>query len=81
MCGRTGTVERHHVFGGIYRKHSEQFKEYCVINLCPECHRFIHSSKGAETKRQLQCDIQYLAMDGNEWTLRDWMLLFGKSWI
>lgn len=81
LCGKTGTVERHHVFGGIYRRHSEDYKEYCVVNLCPECHRYIHSSKGVETKRQMQCDIQYLAMDGNDWDLNMWLQIFGKSWI
>ena len=51
------------------------------MNLCPECHRYIHSSKGVETKRQLQCDVQYLTMDANEWDLNMWIQIFGKSWI
>lgn len=50
-------------------------------HVCPECHRHIHSSKGWEDKQQLQCDIQYEVMDANGWTVRDWLKLWGKSWI
>lgn len=80
LCGKHGIMERHHVFGGVYRKTSDRI-EGCVVTLCPECHRHIHSSKGWEDKQQLQCDIQYEVMDANEWTVRDWLKLWGKSWI
>lgn len=51
------------------------------MDLCPSCHRYIHSSKGVETKRQLQCDIQYQVMDANEWDLNWWLLIWNKSWL
>lgn len=79
LCGRVGPTEVHHVFSGSYRKRSDEFG--ATVNLCPECHRYIHSGKGVEAKRQLQCEVQYEVMDANEWTLRDWFLIFGKSWI
>ena len=79
LCGRVGYTHRHHVFGGRFRNASERYG--CVVDLCPECHQYIHSGKGVETKRQLQCDIQYLKMDENGWTQRDWMTMFGRSWI
>lgn len=79
LCGKVGPTERHHVFGGSYRQLSEEYG--CVVDLCPACHRHIHSSKGTEDRRQLQCDIQYQTMDANEWDLNWWLLIFNKSWL
>ena len=79
LCGRIGPTEVHHVFPGAYRKLSDEYG--AVVLLCPECHRYIHSGKGVEDKRQLQCDVQYEVMDANEWDLNMWLQIFGKSWI
>ena len=79
LCGKTCRTERHHVFGGPYRKLSEEYG--AVVDLCPECHRYIHSGKGVEDRRQMQCDIQYQVMDANEWDLNWWLLIFNKSWL
>lgn len=36
FCGRTDTIERHHIFGGPYRKASE--RHGLVVDLCHYCH-------------------------------------------
>lgn len=36
MCGRYGPTEKHHVFGGANRAHSEKDKLY--VHLCHACH-------------------------------------------
>lgn len=79
LCGRVGFTHRHHVFSGVYRNASERYG--CVVNLCPSCHNYVHSSSGAETKQQLQCDIQFLKMEENGWNKNEWLARFGKSWI
>lgn len=79
LCGRIGPTEEHHVFSGSYRRLSDEYG--ATVRLCPECHRYIHSGKGVEDKRQLQCDVQYEVMDANGWDLNMWLQIFGKSWI
>ena len=79
LCGKVGVTERHHVYSGSYRKTADRLG--LVIDLCPECHRFIHSGKGAETKQQIQTDIQFQYMERNGWTKEQWLSQFGKSWI
>jgi hypothetical protein len=37
ICGRTGWIERHHIFNGTaYRKKSEQYG--LTVHLCHRCH-------------------------------------------
>ena len=79
LCGRVGPTETHHVFAGAYRQLSDRYG--ATVTLCHSCHRYIHSGKGVEDKRQLQCDVQYEVMDANEWGLNMWLQIFGKSWI
>lgn len=79
LCGKIGPTEEHHVFSGSYRKLSDKYG--ATVRLCPKCHSYIHSGKGYEDKRQLQCDVQYELMDANEWDLNQWLQIFGKSWI
>ena len=48
MCGRYGRTERHHIFGGANRKHSEE--DGLVVRLCHFCHNEppngVHFNKG-----------------------------------
>ena len=36
MCGSNDWIERHHIFGGAYRKKSE--RDGLVVDLCHYCH-------------------------------------------
>lgn len=60
LCGREGLhLERHHVFGGPFRKKSEKWG--MVAYLCPECHRALHfSAKGRELKDRLRKEYQLI---------------------
>lgn len=63
LCKRCGYTERHHIFGGSNRKHSERYD--LVVDLCPMCHRegkqAAHRSK--ETMRLLHEYGQRLWME------------------
>lgn len=79
ICGKVGLTETHHVFGGSYRQLSDDFG--LTVELCPACHRFIHSGKGVKTRRQLQHDIQQAAMEKFGWNVNYWISIFAKSWL
>lgn len=79
LCGKRGFVHIHHVYGGSYRKTSELFG--LTVELCPACHEFVHSSRGTETRRQLQHDEQQAYMDKMGWNVNYWISIFGKSWL
>lgn len=79
LCGRIGFMNTHHVFGGSYRKLSDYYG--ATVTLCPECHRYIHSAQGVEDKEQLQFEIQTELMDAYNWTIRDWLNIWNKSWL
>lgn len=40
LCGRTGTLQRHHCLHGSRRKMADRYD--LTVYLCPECHRRLH---------------------------------------
>ena len=50
MCGDVA-YHTHHLFGGPCRKASD--KRGLTIRLCPDCHAYLHSSRGAKTMKYL----------------------------
>jgi predicted HNH restriction endonuclease len=79
FCGKRGFVHVHHVYGGSYRKTSDLLG--LTVELCPECHRYVHSAEGVEARRQLQHDVQQEYMDKMDWNVNRWISIFGKSWL
>ena len=79
LCERYGVTEIHHCLSGSYRQLADKYG--LTVNLCPDCHRFIHSGAGAETKRRMAATAQQKAMERNGWTLEAWMRIFQKSWL
>lgn len=85
LCHRNGygdPLDKHHVFGGVNRRKSEQYG--AVVYLCHNrCHEngpgAVHRS--AETARRLHEEWQRILMDENGWTIGDFRLEFGKSYI
>lgn len=81
LCKRHGHTERHHIFGGSNRKHSERYG--LVVSLCPMCHRegkqAAHRSK--ETMQQLHEYGQRLWMEQNSGSVEDFRAIFGKSYL
>ena len=85
LCGRNGNgdrLERHHIFGGVNRKHSEKYG--LVVYLCGErCHRNGEYSahRNAEVAAYLHRYGQEKAMKENDWTVEQFREIFGKSYI
>ena len=85
LCGANGSddpLEAHHVFPGMLRKKSERYG--LVVDLCGNrCHRLgkyaVH--KNRETARALKAAAQKACMEENGWSLEDWHIVFGKSYI
>ena len=77
LCGRNGTAEpldKHHIFGGAYRKKSEKYG--LTVYLCHgSCHIFgekaVHSCR--ETMDELHRYGQKMAMERMGWTKEDFM--------
>lgn len=85
LCGRNGAgdpLDRHHIFGGAYRKKSEQYGLW--VPLCHDrCHVYgpdaAHQSK--ETRRELHRYGQRKAMADNGWTVEDFIREFGRNYL
>lgn len=85
LCGANGAadpLDRHHIFGGPYRKKSEKYG--LVVYLCHnKCHIFgpgsAHQSK--ETMDLLHKYGQRMAMQRNGWTVEDFIKEFGRNYI
>lgn len=85
LCGRNGSVDpldRHHIFGGAYRKKSEKYG--LVVDLCHDsCHIFGRNSahNNPEVMRYLHQYGQIKAMRENNWTKADFIREFGKNYL
>lgn len=86
LCGKTdyglNRLERHHIFGGVNRKKSEQYG--LIVYLCGEtCHRngprAVH--RNADTMKSLHEYGQRKAMRQNGWTVDDFRAVFGKNYL
>lgn len=85
LCGRDGSwepLDRHHIFGGTYRKKSEKYG--LVVYLCHRtCHIFgkkaAHNCAG--TMLALKQYGQKKAMQEQGWTTEDFIREFGKNYL
>ena len=85
LCGRNGTAEpldKHHIFGGAYRKKSEKYG--LTVCLCHNsCHIFgeraVHNCR--ETMEALHKYGQKLAMEQQGWTKEDFIREFGRNYL
>lgn len=55
-CGKWDYLECHHVFEGSNRSASTKYG--LMVDLCPACHRKIHSGKGWQMRKTLHEDFQ-----------------------
>lgn len=84
LCGANGAsdpLDRHHIFGGPYRKKSEKYG--LVVYLCHnKCHIFgpnsAHQSK--ETTLLLHKYGQKVMMENYGWTTERFIREFGKNY-
>lgn len=85
LCGANGSqdhLDRHHIFGGPFRKKSEKYG--LVVYLChKKCHIFgpnaAHQNKS--TMDQLHKYGQRRAMLENGWTVEDFIKEFGRNYL
>ena len=81
FCGATRGLETHHVFGGAYRKKSEQLG--LTVRLCHNCHNepplgVHHNAVQMNILHQVG---QRAAMAANEWSTDDFIRKFGKNYL
>ena len=85
ICGRNGAedpLDRHHIFGGAYRKKSEKYG--LVVYLChAKCHVFAPSAVHQNSRQMLRLKHygQKKAMQEQGWSEEDFIREFGKSYI
>lgn len=80
LCGSVGAMNRHHIVGGNgKRKQCETL--WSLIDLCPICHTWIHSSagSGALLDMRLQLQMRYFAAGKTDEEVR--LLLGGKLYL
>lgn len=80
LSGRSDNLEEHHVYGGINRKLSEKYG--LKVMLTRELHTGmdgVHNNR--ELSDKLKADIQKIAMEHYDWTVEEFRLIFGKSYI
>lgn len=85
LCGANGAqdpLDRHHIFGGAYRKKSEKYG--LLVYLCGDrCHRNGRLSvhRNGNQMRMLRRHGQLKAMREQGWTEDDFRREFGKSYL
>lgn len=82
LCGRTTNLDRHHIFGGPYRKKSENYG--LTVDLCHDtCHIFGPNSAHQNLKTMLRIKRygQKKAMKENGWSAEDFIREFGKNYL
>lgn len=85
LCGKNGSsdpLDRHHIFGGAYRKKSERLG--LVVYLCHDsCHIFgemaVHRNKF--TMKKIHQYGQKVAMEKYGWTKEQFIQEFGRNYL
>lgn len=85
LCGRNGCgdpLDKHHIFGGAFRKKSEKYG--LTVDLCHcRCHEngkeAVH--RNADTMQQLHEYGQRKVMEEQNWTTDDFIREFGRNYI
>lgn len=77
ICGYEGDLVRHEVYQGSNRQRSKQHG--CWVTLCPRCHMDVHNHP--DKYRWLKEETQRTAMERYGWSITDFRLIFGKSYI
>lgn len=82
LCGRAGDLDRHHIFGGPFRKKSDRYG--LTVDLCHDtCHIFgpgaVHQNQ--EVMLEVKRYGQRKAMQENGWSKEDFIREFGKNYL
>lgn len=84
ICGKNAHadywgLDEHHVYGGPNRKLSEQYGLKVYL-----CHHACHLNgvhKSAELNNALKAKVQEMAMSYYKWSIDDFRIIFGKSYL
>ena len=86
LCGMNSNLEpldEHHVYGGLAnRRLSEKYglKVYLHHSKCHENGKYsVH--KNGDVGKRLKADVQRKAMEHYNWSVDDFIAIFGKSYI
>lgn len=75
LCGRVGTLERHHCLHGSRRKMADNYD--LTVYLCPECHRRLHDKGEADLYLEQIAQRHFEAEYGH----KKFMNTFGKNYM
>ena len=75
VCGEYGVTHIHHIFGGRWRKISEQMD--FVIELCPYCHAKAHGNTEFSDALRHDCQLEFLETH----SMSDWMEMMHRTWV
>jgi hypothetical protein len=78
MCGRTGVLQRHEIYGSAYRDKSKALGLWVL--LCPACHYDLHHVH-AEQKMWLREHGQKRAVQRYGWSENEFRERFGRSYL
>ena len=85
LCGRNGAsdpLDKHHIFGGAYRKKSERYG--LTVYLC-HCGCHLYGPEAAhncrETMDRLHKHGQRMAMERYGWSVEEFRVRFGKNYL
>ena len=81
ICGRTSCLEDHHIFFGI--KNRENSEKYGLkVWLCVQHHRGgagVHKNRSLDL--EIKADAQRAAMKKYAWSIKDFINIFGRTYI
>lgn len=77
MCGRSGLLARHEIFGNAYRDKSKAFGLW--IWICPDCHHEVHFVH-ADQRIWLREQGQITAQRHYGWNDNEFREKFGRSY-
>ena len=77
LCGRSGILQRHEIYGNAYRDKSKSYGLW--VWLCPDCHTDLHF-RHAEVKMELREHGQITAQRHYGWNESEFRMRFGKCY-
>ena len=77
MCGRSGILQRHEIYGNAYREKSKRFGLW--VWLCHDCHHDLHFVH-ADRKMWLREQGQIQAQKHYGWNENEFRDKFGRSY-
>ena len=75
LCGRTGTLHKHHCLHGSRRKKADKYG--LIVYLCPECHMKLHDHGIGDRYLQQIAQAHFESKYGHE----RYMDEFGKNYL